>query len=295
MTDSEELKYLVSAPLFSFKWDGDLFLLNGFGKIERMRNFKEFISDEFNYYLSECECENMQNVTHWLVFEQKDNERISHSEKINIFQLALWIANPTKTQVRLVFINKRTVKTFVRFLDMFLKNKLIVISDINNNCLEEVNRNISTINDIYLNRKRLFNSLILNLNGCFSSFWQVAFISFSASVEGILTYKTGPGITKRLAKSFACLTETDNKSRDHAYKLFCELYNIRSDIVHGRAMNFNDPKINLRYLANYEDLLRKLWKLIFNSKVLLEELEKDDLSKEKFFTQIEKGYTPPKL
>jgi hypothetical protein len=295
MIYQKESKYIVYVPLFNFNWDDDLFLLNGFGKIDRIINFKEYINDEFNYYLSEFEFDNIKNATHWLIFEQEETDKISRLEKINIFLLALWIAKPTRTHVQLIFVSKPTVKTFIRVLDRFSWNKFSVVHNIDNECLVEVNKNISNIIAIYLNRKRLFNSLILNLNGCVSNYWQVAFVSFSAALEGILTYRTTPGITKRLAKSFACLTEIDRHKRDLAYKRFYELYNIRSDIIHGRAINFYDPDTNLRYLSNYEDLLRNIWKTIFNSKELIEELENNDSLKENYFRKIETGYTPPNV
>ncbi|MGO9579603.1 MAG: hypothetical protein ACLP2P_09345, partial [Desulfobaccales bacterium] len=113
--------------------------------------------------------------------------------------------------------------------------------------------------------------------------------------EAILTYSERPGITKRLAKTFVCLTETQKYKRDLEFSKFIELYKIRSDIMHGRAMNYDDANINLKNLNEFETLLRKLWELILSSKHIIVELEKSDADRKIFFDKNEQGYQPPSI
>jgi hypothetical protein len=193
---------MVLVPLFNFNWDGDQFELAKVGKIQRFQNIPDL--SNFNTHLTEFDKDDLRYVTHWLLFEQKDNEVLNESEKINIFLLALWIASPTKTQVKLSLKSSENMHTVSRYLDRFQCNISYSIDKIDNELLTRINEYIDSIIIIYLPRKRLYNSLLLNLCGNFSISWQVTFICFSSAMEAILTYSEGPGITKRLAKSFAC-------------------------------------------------------------------------------------------
>ena len=131
--------------------------------------------------------------------------------------------------------------------------------------------------------------------------WQVAFMSFSSAVEAILTYNKGGGITKRLAKSYACLTERKKRERNKEYRRFIELYGIRSDIIHGRVHRLRKTQKKsvearrIEYLIDFSNLLRKLWIGVLSNKSAITELEKKDSSREVFFQKVEKGYSPPKV
>ena len=247
---------------------------------------------KFKTHLTEFDRDSLRNVTHWLLFEQEDNENLNESEKINIFLLALWIASPTRTQVRIIFKSSENMCSTVRHLDRFQYNMPFSIEKIGNGLLTKAILYFDSIMNIYLKPRRLCNSLLLNLCGKFSISWQVAFICFSSTMEAMLTYSEGPGIMKRLAKSFACLSETQKSKRDLE---FIKLYNIRSDIMHGRAMNYDDANTDLRNLNEFETLLRKIWNKILISNELVEELEKSDVHRKILFGKIEKGYQPPNI
>ncbi len=284
---------MILVPLSNFNWDGDYFELQQLGKIQRLQNIPDL--SNFESHLTEFDKDNLRNVTHWLLFEQKDNEILNQSEKINIFLLALWIASPTKTQVQIRFELSENKYTVSRYLDRFQCNISYSLDNIDNELLTKVNEYIASIMNIYIHPKRLYNSLLLNLCGNLSISWQVAFICFSSAMEAILTYSERPGITKRLAKSFVCLTETEKFKRDIEFKRFVELYKIRSDIMHGRAMNYYNDNLNLKKLNDYEELLRKIWKTILASNSLVEELEKSDADRKILFDNIENGYQPPNI
>jgi len=162
--------------------------------------------------------------------------------------------------------------------------------------LQKLQGIVDSLKSIYIARKRNWNSLVLTFNGCSTVHWQVAFICFSAAVEGILTYEKGPGIAERLAKSFACLTEKTKKKRDSAYRAFKHSYGIRSDIMHGRIVySMVRGTVKLRELVKSSNLLRNLWKVILSSGSIMNELEKNDLERRNWFAKIEHGYNPPKI
>lgn len=265
------------------------------GKIQRFQNIPDL--SNFKTHLTEFDRDELRDVKYWLLFEQKPTDTLSEVDKINFFLLALWMALPTETQVRIIFKSSEAENRykFSRCLDIFKSNRLFSIGVIDNELLKKVNKYINNIIDIYLNRKRLFNSVILNLIGNFEYNWQPAFICFSSAIEAILTYSERPGITKRLAKSFACLTEIEKFKRDIEFKRFVELYKIRSDIMHGRAMNYDDQKINLKNLNEFEIVLRKIWQTILASKDIIVDLEKSDVERKSFFNKLENGYQPPKI
>jgi hypothetical protein len=288
-------KMMVLVPLFNFNWDGDQFELAKLGKIQRFQNIPDL--SNFKTHLTEFDKDKLRDVKYWLLFEQQPTDTLSESEKINFFLLALWMALPTETQVNIIFKSSEAeyLYTISRCLDIFQSDRLSSIGIINNKLLEKVNEYINNIMDIYLNPKRLFNSLILNLLGNFAYNWQSSFICYSSAMEAILTYSKSKGLTDRLAKSFACLTEIDKPKRDIEFINFRKLYKIRSNIMHGRAMNYTNPKDNLEKLNEFEMLLRKIWKTILSSKNIIAELEKSDADRKIFFDKIEKGYKPPSI
>lgn len=293
----EKSKFKVLAPLSNFDWSGKCFQFNDFCFIEKLDEIPDL--SLFNWFLSEKDKEELRDVSHWLSFEQSPNDKLSPSEKINIFLLALWIALPTRVQVRFRFElphepgNGQRYSAF-RYYDCFEWIKSQAKNKIETNYLQELRKLIDGLKTIYINHQRLWNSLVLTINGCTTIHWQVAFICFTAAAEGILTYETGRGITNRLAKSFACLTKKTKRQRDTAYQAFKQSYDIRSDIMHGRIVYSKmQPKSKLKEFAKFSDLLRKLWKALLSSQTVITELEKNDTNRKTWFAKIEHGYNPP--
>jgi len=291
------MKVNVLIPLCNFNWDGGQFQLERFGKIIKcLPDLSKFESS-----LSKSEIEDYPKyLKYWLSFDQIQTDILTVNAKIEIFLLSLWIASPTKTQIKIHFESSKSVNGYDKYsakrhLYWSQWNPGYTRDQIDNNILKKVNEYIDSITDIYLARKRLYIGLLLNLSGIFSISWQVAFICFSAAMEAILTYSKHLGLTDRLAKSFACLTESDNSNKDLAYKRFSELYKIRSDIMHGRAMNYDDENFNLKNLNDFEILLRKVWQTILACKHIIVELEKSDTERKNFFAVIENRYKPPKI
>lgn len=213
----------------------------------------------------------------------------------NLALLSLWLVKQTKTQVTLRFQVERppgTQTTRSRVLDRFAWVHEPVNPDFTNDELAAAARFYQTLAAIYRTRGRLNNALLLTVSGCWSHLWQTALICHSAAAEAMLTYSTGRGITRRLATSFACLTEAGKEDRDAAFREFVALYSIRSDIMHGRTHNISVPD-RLPTLIRFQSALRSLWKQISASPQLVTVLEDTDLQREAHFAALQHGYQPP--
>ena len=283
-------KFKVIVPLSNFTWSGKTFQIDDLYTIEKMDTIPDLAWCED--LLSKNDKDDIGRASHWLSFEQSSNDKLSPSEKVNIFLLALWIVLPTRVHVRFRFELPRESGngqycSAVRYYDQFQWIKTQAKDQIKTKNLQKLQGVIDSLQKIYTNPKRLWNSLVLTLKGCTTIDWQVAFICFSAAAEGILTYKEGTGITRRLATSFACLTKRTKNQRDTAYQKFCALYGIRSDIMHGRIVHsrMTDGK-KLKELSRFSNLLRGLWKTILLSPSIMAEIEKCDAKREVWFNKI---------
>jgi hypothetical protein len=176
---------------------------------------------------------------HWLVFEWKTGEEPSAGEVVNLFLLALWIAKPTRSHVAVRFEVSRDLSGSpggrYRMLDRFNFVPGAVADRLEDSDLSAAASYFPLCRALRLADKRLVNGLLLTFAGCTATHWQVAFVCHAGAAEALLTHDTGRGITRRLATSYACLVESAKSSRDLAFTEFAELYEVRSDIMHGRA------------------------------------------------------------
>jgi len=248
--------------------------------------------------LSKAELEELRSTPYWLTIVYNKSKVWDDSNITIIFLVALWLEVPTKTQAMHLFElstdENSKEKTFTRCLDRFQWNKKHVIRNITSDNIKNAFRNFDLLVPIWKRKKRLSDALIMTVAGCMSFRWQIAYISFASAVETLLTYQEGAGITKRLAKSYACLMETNIKKRNAEYKKFRKLYKIRSDIIHGRMRRIAKTTKHkadklLTILADFSSLLRNLWGKIVVNKFIPYELEKGDNLRSLFFDKIEMG------
>ena len=294
-TRPDSQPFTVLVPLHNFNWDGNDFSISTLFSIKRLPSLPDLSWCESA--LSKCDRNELSSVSHWLSFEQSPHDELNQKEKLNIFLQTLWLVVPTKTQAKFRFEPPHQSgdgeHSCTRLLERFQWINPQSKDKVETKHLKQMDRYVDPMISIYRARKRLRNSLVLTHRGCTTIDWQVAVVCLSAAAEGILTYERGRGITHRLGKSFACLVETTLQRRDRAFKAFRHAYDVRSDIMHGRATQRRGPKKNLKEAARLSDMLRRLWKTILASKVILTELEKDDAGRKIWFTTLEKGYTPP--
>lgn len=291
MSLSNDYRFQALIPLSNFRWGGNTFVIPNLGMIQRLSQPPDL--SLWEDFLSVDELSDLAGISHWLLMKQEENDVLGSEEKCSIFLLALWLAIPTRTQIRFRFECEGTSRKAVRLLDRFQWIREQVQNKLETKHLEEATHHIQNLAVVYSARKRLYLSSVLTYQGCMTLHWRVAFICFAAAVEGILTYSTKPGITKRLATSYACLTESEKSERDSAYEVFPHSYSIRSDILHGRASYLDNPEENRKELSKFSDLLRKLWKTVLSDTAIMTVLEQSDDVRRDWFAERESGYQPP--
>lgn len=283
------------APLQDFYWPGQD---HSFGSRVVLKRFDTTPAlSGLESYVSKPEWERAANSDHWLTFQWIDGEEISPSEVVNLFLLSLWLVKPIKSQVALRFEIGRddaaAEKTMRRLLDRFAWIPGSIDPDISDEDVQRASTYYLELETLCRARGRLNNAMVLTVSGCWSHGWQTALICHAAAAETILSYSTGPGLTRRLATSYACIVAPDSPSRDAAFKEFSTLYSARSDVVHGRMHNIA-PSDTLATLLRFQNLMRRLWGAVLISKDLLSALELDDAGRQAYLIRIEAGYTPPK-
>ena len=174
---------------------------------------------------------------------------------MNWVLISLWLVKPTASHVAFRFKlgqgESADKKGVSRLYDRFAWLPDDAHEKFDDSDLQTLSLYYPALRDISYRRRRLNDALMLTLTGCWSHQWQAALICHAAAVEALLTYSTKSGITDRLAKSYACLVETQKTCRDTANEEFRKLYSVRSDIMHGRTNNVASSE-RLPLLARFQ-------------------------------------------
>ncbi|MFY9328473.1 MAG: hypothetical protein WAO76_10705 [Georgfuchsia sp.] len=290
----KERRFRLYAPLLDFVWEGDTLAFAPELEITRIKRPAELAG--MDDWLSAPEWDRASNAAHWLVHEHTAGAVPHAGEVENLVLLSLWLVKPTKTQIahrfKLGLAEGEGENGMSRLLDRFMWIPGSIDVEFSTSELQSAANLYATLMQACRTRGRLNNALLLTIGGCWAHDWQVSLICHAAAAEALLTYSTGPGITRRLASSFACLMETDSSKRDAAFLEFKALYSIRSDIMHGRTHNVGASD-RLPTLVCFQAVLRKLWNVVLSSPALLAVLEDTDAQREVYFTQLQQGYNPP--
>lgn len=286
-------KFQITVPLYEFAWDGTAFA--GFPglTITSARPELEGLED----HLAASEKSDLFFASHWLIFDWTVGESPSPQEIVNLVLLSLWLTKPTRAHAKFRFeLNLDRSSSdhggFFRSLERFgwvhghVRNQVTTVD------LSRSSRYFTAFLPIVQRRGRLHQALVLHAAGCWASQWHVKLICHAAAIEALLTYATGPHITRRLATSFACLTRRSAGARDSAFRRFRDLYNTRSDIMHGRIHNVPQAH-KLRHLAGLEAVARAIWKAVLRSSRITITLEGSDVVRQAFFNARESGFKPP--
>jgi len=286
----------VYVPLKGFRYSGDNIELAPGLKIARLTKPASF--NDLKKFVSDDEWEDAINASYWLLYEWNDGNLNTTSEIMNLVLLSLWLVKPNRVEVRLKFKVGKNGSEGESGRNRILDRMQWIAEEENEDFSEEdilaASAYYSAFRNVYKSRGRLSNAMVLTLNGCCAHFWQAALISHAAAVEAILTYSKKPGLTRRLAFSYACLTEKERINRDEAYQKFVELYSIRSDAIHGRVHNIGEYE-RLPSLSRFQNLLRNLWSNILSDNTTIVELDKTDEEREIFLCELANGYTAPNL
>ena len=286
-------RFKIYAPLQDFMWNGDDFELAPNVWIRRLRTPPDLAG--MHEWLSKVEWDRASGATHWLMHEWTAGVVPSASEVENLVLLSLWLVKPNRSQIAFRFeIGRDGADGEIsrkRLLDRFMWVPGSIHLNFNIEDLQSAAQFYRNLAALCSARGRLNDALLLTLGGCWSHAWQVSLICHAAAAEAILTFATGAGITRRLATSFACLTESQSPKRDAAFREFISLYANRSDIMHGRTHNVAVAD-RLPTLVSFQEVLRKLWAVVCSSPALIEALEGSDAQREIHFKALQQGYTP---
>jgi hypothetical protein len=286
--------YKVYAPLSEFWWTGQDFTIAPGIEIKRLYQIPDLRGLE--NVLAADERGILRSAGHWLTFDWSTDEKPAPNEIVNLVLIALWLSQPTKAHVELCFeISNDPAMApdgWHRYLDHFSWVPGAAVDKIENANLTEAALYYPKLRDLHLASGRLQNGLSLTSAGCMTHSWQPALICHSAAAEAILTYDTGQGITRRLALSYACLVENSAAERNRAFLEFRDLYSVRSDIMHGRSYNVVAGD-RLPILARFEAILRKLWRVVLASPVLIQVIEGSDAQRAAHFRRLQGRYNPP--
>ncbi len=287
-------RFITLSPLENFFWKGGEYHVPEIGTITHFDESPELHG--LDRHLNEYERSQMGVVHHWLVSEQEAGDEVKAGGCANLFLLGLWLSIFTKAHIKFRFEfavdQPAEVNNFMRLHDRFEyvpDHVEVMVDDVN---VGEAALFAPVLKEIYLAHRRLRPAVSLCIAACLAYRWDAKVMLFSAVAETLLTYSTGPGITARLARSYACLTETASSERNAAYREFRALYNVRSDIIHGRIGNVPDSE-HLEAVHRFSVAVRKLWRVVLSDDGISAALEGDDPSRQAFFDRIESGYSNP--
>jgi len=272
----------IWAPLVNFSWTGSEKQIAEDTWIHPSSAYSGY--EQFAYVIAQEEQERCRGISHWLNIARSARDKVSPPEHINLFLMALWIVRPTPTHVPFRFGETTSgTKPFARHLDRFQWLRGQANKDVQDEHIDGLRRALPALRDAYIDGRRLRNALVLTLRGCVSRDWQAAFICFAAAAEALLTYSREPGLTDRLARSYAKLVARSQPAAKRAQEQFKRLYALRSDIVHGRSYERRRSSHNVRELVAFSNVLRRLWGAVLADPDLRSRLEGDDKHREKLF------------
>jgi Apea-like HEPN len=275
----------VWAPLIGFESRAEEFPLAADTRVRAGSAYRGYESQNFANFLSLEEKEECRTTRHWLHIRQPVHHDLSPGANVNACLLALWIVRPTRTYAPVRFQETAAEKTVVRLLDRFQWVEGRVAENVQLEHLEQLAGILPPLRKAYVARRRLRHAFILTFRGCVSPEWQSAYVCFAAAAETLLTSSRKSGLTARLAKAYATLA-ADGPDRGAAEERFRRLYEVRSDIVHGRAYERSDSTENLDRLADFSDVLRHLWRRILESKEHQTALEADDVARDAYLSRL---------
>ena len=253
-----------------------------------------------NNYLTDKDIKKYSLTLYWLSISG-DFTNFEIETQIIFFQLALWILIPTKTVIPFMTnFNEIYVPLYQRFqhnpeYSMQICDLIII---------KEMGKNFSKIYNIYIKYKKVNLAMLYTFDSCLLRNWDASFVLMVTAFESILCHKAhickleqkrlNWGLTKKLSWTYAILSENDNSKRQSAFEGFRYVYEIRSDLVHGKTIKnkYKKGNINLKKLAKCRDMLRKLWQVILNSEEIIENLSGNDKMRKDYFKRIANGWMP---
>jgi len=221
------------SPVFNIFTDTKYYEFSKYLFIELTANSDFKLQHEF--FLSLNDRYEINSTKYWFVVNENIPKYLSSSQALNILLLSFWILSPTEIHLKYKLKSDDSVGLF---LDRFLFNKYegrktnYTFDD-----FSEIKTYYTSLIKIFKTNKRLSLALDNTYRACTTYNWKVAFLLLTNALESMFTYSREKGITRRLAKSYACFMTTDKKNRDNLFREFYNLYH-ESDIQLNEVYNY---------------------------------------------------------
>ena len=132
-------------------------------------------------------------------------------------------------------------------------------------CLKEM-RSISN---------RTYNALYFLYRGFYSYQWRDSYIFLICVIESLFSKNTAGGNTNKICKRVSRFIDDINYNEDKIRNI----YNLRSDLIHGRITLDDKSENNIKKVSELEDLVIRIVEKILNEKIYLHYQSDENRSK----------------
>lgn len=287
---NEPAKIEVWCPLVGFEWAGSERKLGFDTKIVEGSRFTSYDAPAIREFLSEEERIECRETRHWLWFSQSAHSKIRPGANANAFLLALWIARPTPTYMRVRFHhNDFGDHGATRVLDRFTWIGEKIFESVDDEDLDFAARLLPNIRACYQETVRLRNALVLTVRACTARDWQIAFIGFTAAITSLLRHSGRGPLIDKLARAHGHLVVRSSSKAVPTAKDFVRLRRIGTQLFVGRAHELRDSEENLANLKLMADVCRATWAKVLDSSRLRKALEAGDTERARLFSSRSSG------
>jgi len=257
----------IVMPLFNFHYFDNKEFEFGDGTLS-LRNFKAddeipevpWLSDDDKKYIKK---------EYWaLVYDNqesnKDNEKLTYKEKTNILLLTFKIYTSSRLFIkyRLCRENPNFTKITTETMGYNPVNKND--TTISYNDLEVINEGFKKLLKMFAISNRTNNALYFLFKGYLASRYLESFILLMCALESLFSDEKKRGATKTICSRVSKFLNSKEKCE---YKDIYELYDLPSDMVHGRIVINDEPEQNLKQLHRLEYVVKECMKKMLTDKV----------------------------
>ena len=294
----------IIIPLFEFEYIGENKSLNEMfiDGSKFHENLKEYVFDEqYNFRLvkysyedyseleidtlSKIDCDRLHYSNWGLLFECEKERLDEYKQKINLLLLAFRIIKQSDVQIKyLICINFPYLS--IKYPDDW--KYAIAESRIKRNA-EAINKfELENVLDGYFKLKEFLNVSYRTshaVNFLFLSYtsfyWMEIFLLLMTALETLVSPDKKDKIVSEVTQRVVCLInnkELCNKSK------FQKIYDLRSDIIHGKVLVELNFQKELPRLQQLQKIVLETFNILLNSSY--KEIYKDEYSKEDFYKKI---------
>ena len=268
----------IVMPLFDFVYEDSQEFVFGDGRYALRR----FVADDEIPQidgLSKLDIQYMK-MEYWaLVAEDPDVDR--YKQEVNILLLSFKIYKLARPFMKYHLCKEDTrlclrINETMQYILPEKSTRQISFSD-----LVIINNGFSNLLKMDAVSNRTHNALYFLYRGFFSKKWMDAFIFLMIAVESLFSKEEAGGATKTICSRVSKFLECKSRCE---YKDIENLYNIRSEIIHGKIEANDNPRDNLTELHDLECVVTECMKKILDQKIYL--IYGNVQQKESYYNQL---------